>query len=508
MPISTNSVYNSVFLEDRVFYNVMEDGLWYKKIICLVGFDDTLEECKALCMHLLTSLIDKGASVLKYPNKNLDSKLSSAIDYYLCNYSMGYDIRPKTALDSKFVTPIWLYSCSRDDTIYNTNTLPIFKANLTFYPLKFAYSGVKISVFGASRCITRDNTFRASDSVTRSIDSQIRYPSSFPGSFESGTNSASVSSRISTDNRDGMPSSFTKPAKVIKYNLDTIARFIRHCGFTYMDCTAIRNGTADLSGTVYFLLCRSMDEDIDQSIVELSDRIPCISIEWLYDTYISGKMENINKYLVKLDFYDHTNMSVRKRKLERKRSIYHNKVLCFSYLSAIENGLSSNDYRDIGALNVYIVNPVYVLAPWAIEEVSCDKERQMYNNISLIDDKQLMLFLSKEECKNNGLGLFAELSLLLDNALENDSRCKRLNIRNIKVYTSPINKTPREEDLLQIPSELIEGQTLINYIKSGKHINTFNLYDLADSITFVEVENLSQYQDEAIEESNRQLHAR
>lgn len=57
-------------------------------------------------------------------------------------------------------------------------------------------------------------------------------------------------------------------------------------------------------------------------------------------------------------------------------------------------------------------------------------------------------------------------------------------------------------DYFQIPSELLAGNKLQIFERSGN----VNLYDLAESITFVDIDNLSQYQDEIGSETTQELH--
>eukprot|EP00375_Theileria_parva_P001406 XP_764078.1 hypothetical protein [Theileria parva strain Muguga] len=451
MPRSFEDVYNSVYINEDIWRSDHTTGIWNNKTFCLLGFNDSLESCKKLVIKILESLVTRGANVLKYPNKKLDVKRLS-ITYYLCNYSVGYESKPPNSLDYKLVTPIWLYSCNRDNKVYLNETPPFFRANRSFNCLKFKRTGLKVSLFGSFK-----------NKPDSSTEDTLNY---------------------------------------IRYSFDTLVRFISHCGFTFLEPSNLKKENCKKDNKLYLLFCKTFDESIDDHVVNLSTSIPCLSIEWLFDSYLSGELREIKNYLVTpqkfskfspLNNYSDAKPAPKKRK--NVRGGYGNKVLCFSYGFAVENELNKTDFKDFGSVAAYVVNPIYVLAPWSLDTKDNDLKK-MYNSISLVEDNKLLLFVSRSESSHEGMGIFGELSMLVENCAP---KLGKNLVRHVKIYNS-FDTT--DEHFFDIPSELLAGNKLQIFERSGN----VNLYDLAESITFVDIDNLSQYQDEIGSETTQELH--
>ncbi|KAK2198393.1 hypothetical protein BdWA1_001405 [Babesia duncani] len=139
----------------------------------------------------------------------------------------------------------------------------------------------------------------------------------------------------------------------------------------------------------------------------------------------------------------------------------------------------------------------------------------MYNSIALIPDSQVILVLSRAESQDNAMGLFAELSLVIDN---NRYSKRPKFIRNVEIWKNAIIQPNAQNSLerkkfgqtkLNIPDQLIRGNSLFSIFNGNGCVNAFDLYDLADSIMFGEAETLSQYHDdERFLETTRILQAR
>ncbi|KAK2198392.1 bifunctional BRCT domain superfamily/BRCT domain [Babesia duncani] len=239
------NVYKTVFKDEKLFHNHMENCLWQGKTFCLLGFDDGINSGKNLILLLIANIASRGASIVKLPNESLDSKILNSVHYYLCNYSLGYSIRPRNALESRFITPIWLYACNRDNVIYESNYLPIFKPVENFHALKFLKDNITLAILGASE--------------------------------DTGGNANST-----------------------RFDLDTLLRFIRHCGFNSVPCTQVKDTSPN--DLVYIILCTVLLEEIDDEIFKVTRerKIPCLSVEWLFDCYASGELENVSNYAVNL----------------------------------------------------------------------------------------------------------------------------------------------------------------------------------------------------------------
>ncbi|UKJ89703.1 hypothetical protein MACJ_002956 [Theileria orientalis] len=436
-----DDVYKSVYLKEEFWKNDAESGLWHNKTICFLGFDDQLDSCRDLVVYLLKSLITKGANIVKYPNKKVDVR-KIPINFYLCNYSLGVEMKPPNSVDYKLVTPIWLYSCNRDNKIYSSDTLPIFRANNKFNCLQFGRSELKVSLIGSLNNVLCGTV---------------------------------------TDMNE------------IKYSFDTLHRFIAHCGFSFIDYSQLKDPGFKYEGKLYLLFCKTLDESFEDGIIDATANFPCLSIQWLFDSYIAGEMKEIKNYLVSIQRYN--TKSQLKKKKPMKRS-FSSRVLCFSFGFAVENELNNVDLKEFEASAAYVVNPIYVLAPWALKTEN-QNIKKMYNNISLVEEKKLILFISKNESMKEAIGLFGELSLLIENSNANSG--KNL-VRNIRVYNS-LNTTV--SNYIEVPFELLDGKKL-NLFERNPNVN---LYDLADSITFMDMEDLSQYKEEpTMSQNTQELH--
>lgn len=106
--------------------------------------------------------------------------------------------------------------------------------------------------------------------------------------------------------------------------------------------------------------------------------------------------------------------------------------MCFSYGFAVENELNKTDFKDFGSVAAYVVNPIYVLAPWSLDTKDNDLKK-MYNSISLVEDNKLLLFVSRSESSHEGMGIFGELSMLVENCAP---KLGKNLVRHVKIYNS------------------------------------------------------------------------
>ncbi|KAK1938642.1 hypothetical protein X943_003077 [Babesia divergens] len=427
MEQSVDSVYRQVYDASDVYRNDKK-GLWHKRTFCLVGFEQDIDSGKDLIMLVIASLVSRGASVFKLPNKKLDSKTLAGADFFLCNYSLSLSALNYDLMETKLVTPIWLYACNRDALLYDTQLMPIFTANGSFYPLMFAQEDITVY-------------------IVNQMDS-----------------------------------------KVLKDSADVITRFARHCGFK------IRNPGTILSdvppqGKTYFLVAQTMDKKFDSHIIAYVNKykVPCLAMQWIIDCYIAGEIEDVKKYCVDIQFEATTYTSAKKRKTSPidatiAACIQHKRTVCLSYAAALE---SSDDVRKMirnDEINLHVVNPIHLLAPWTLD-LAPTRERSLYNNLSLVNDSRIMLYISPQEAEDGAIGIFAHISILMEDYKYRYKKSPK-GLRNIEIHNVQemyMQKYPATYSAINIPQELIAGESLV----PRGLARSFNLYDLADSIAFM-----------------------
>ncbi|KAK1442569.1 hypothetical protein BgAZ_300870 [Babesia gibsoni] len=458
MADKVEEVYRVVYERLGVYKNNGK-GLYMNRTFCLVGFEHEVDSGKELIKYMITTLISRGASLFKYPNKNLEKNTLTAADYFVCNYGLGLSALTYDILETKLVTPIWLYVCNRDCVVYDTQLLPIFTAAKSFRPLMFSQEEITVL-------------------IVNELDSRS-----------------------------------------IKDSADILTRFARHCGFKIENAGAIRSGRphfymkscrpdAPPQGKTYFLIAQSMDKKFDAHILAYIHKykVPCVAIQWLLDCYASGELEDVKKYLVDAQFEATTVTTTKKRRISPidgtiAACIQHKRTVCLSYAAALD---CSEEVRRMirgGDVKIHVVNPIHLLAPWTMDIVST-RDRSLYNNLSLVDESRILLYVSAQEAAEGALGIFAQISMLMDDFQYRHIK-RHKGVRNIEIHHIQdiyLKNFPGPYTAISVPQELIAGDSLV----PRGHTRTFNLYDLADSIAFMGDDNIME--DEEIHD--QQTHIR
>ncbi|CDR94949.1 BRCT domain containg protein,putative [Babesia bigemina] len=421
MANDVESVFRLVY-EDLGIYRNEGNGLWQNRTFCIVGFEHEIPSGAELIKYLLEALIKRGASVVKLPNDKLENKTLSIVDHYLCNYSLGYNALAHDILETKLVTPIWLYTCHRDARIHDTKMLPIFTPVGVFCPLMFA-----------------------KDDVTIWIVSEM-------------------------------------PSKELRHSSDVLSRFARHCGFKIMGFGDTRS-----------VMGQTLDTAADSHIIAYANKhkLPCVAIQWLIDCYVAGEIEDIKKYSVDIQFEATMKANSKKRRISAidatiAACIQEGRVMCLSYSAAVEATEEVREMIRSKEIKVHVINPLYLLAPWSMEQIS-GRERTLYNNLSLVDEDRIILYISRQEARNGAFGIFAQISMFMDYC---KFRRKKRNkaVRNIEIHPLQdmyLPAYPGVESAISIPEEMLAGDSLV----SRGRTRSFNLYDLADSVAFMGDDN-------------------
>ncbi|ORM41501.1 uncharacterized protein BXIN_2588 [Babesia sp. Xinjiang] len=429
------NAFREVYEELGVYRNDGK-GLWQGRTFCIVGFEHEIQSGAELIKYILSALISRGASVLKFPNDKLEHKSLSIIDFYLCNYSLGYNALEHDILETKLVTPIWLYTCHRDSQIYDTRLLPIFMPVGVFWPLMFAKEDITVYIVSdlGSKCLRNSS--------------------------------------------------------------DVLSKFARHCGFK-----VLRFDPSPHSKT-YIIVGRGLDKMVDAHIISYCNKhkYTCLSAQWIMDCYLAGEIEDVKKYLLDIEF-EPTLIDISTKRMvspiDPTIAICNKekRVLCISYPAAIE---ATEEVREMirgKEIKIHVVNPLYVLAPWAVDQIS-GRERNLYNNISLVDAEKILMYISRQEAHNGAFGIFAQISMCMEYAkFRSTKRPKR--VRNIELHPLQdiyLPQFPGTASAITIPQEMLAGASLI--FRGCRR--SFNLYDLADSIEYLGEDNILLEEEEML----------
>ncbi|GFE54468.1 DNA topoisomerase 2-binding 1 isoform X3, putative [Babesia ovis] len=431
MDMDVEYAYKQVYEELGIYRNEGK-GLWQGRTFCIVGFEHEIQSGADLIKCIISALIVRGASVMKFPNEKLGHKVLSIIDFYVCNYSMGYNALGHDILETKLVTPIWLYTCNRDSQIYDTRLLPIFMPVSVFWPLMFSQEDVTVYII------------------------------------------------------NGMG------PKCLRNSSDILSRFARHCGFKTL---RLGETIADATphGRTYVVMGRPLDKTADAHIISFVNKHKhiCVSVQWMMDSYLKGEIEDVNKYLVDVDF-EATVVGASKKGATSSidgtiaHCIREKRVICLSYAAAIESTEEVREMIRASEVKIHVVNPLYLLAPWAVEHLSA-RERNLYNNLTLLEPEHILLYISKHEARNGAFGIFAQISMCMEYSKFRSAKRLR-HVRNIEIhplhdlYASPYQGM---ESAVPIPQELLAGESLVFRGRT----RSFNLYDLADSIEYLGEDN-------------------
>ncbi|GIX65226.1 BRCT domain containing protein,putative [Babesia caballi] len=432
MENDVESVYRRVYAELDIYRNERK-GLWQGRTFGIAGFEHDMQSGAELIKYIIEALVSRGASLLKLPNENVEQKTLAVVDFYLCNYSMGYNALTHDIMETKLVTPIWLYTCHRDAYIHDTRLLPIFMPIGVFSPLMFAKEEVTIYI---------------------------------------------VSEMASKSLRD---------------SADVLSRFGRHCGFKIMGFGDTRSDTPP-HGKTYIVMGQTLDKAVDAHIIAYvhKHKLPCVAVQWLMDCYLAGEIEDVKKYSVDVQFEADTRHTSKKRRVSAidatvSACVHGRRVMCMSYAAAVE---ATEEVRDMirgKEIKVYVINPLYLLAPWAAEQLSL-RERTLYNNLSLVEDERITLFISRQEAREGAFGIFAQISMFMEYGKFRRKRRPKA-IRNIEIHPLQdmyLPAYPGAESAIPIPQEMLEGESLV----ARGRTKSFSLFDLADSVSFMGEDNM------------------
>ncbi|EDO06104.2 hypothetical protein BBOV_II001470 [Babesia bovis T2Bo] len=431
MDPDVDNVYNIVYRDNGIYHNE-GNGLWHKCTFCIIGFEDEIPSGKELIKCLISALIVRGASVVKLTNDEVGYKTLPKIDYYICNYSLGYNALTQEIPASQLVTPIWLYACHRDSEIYDTSLLPIFTPVGLFCPLMFSNENITIHVVnGISSKRLRDST-------------------------------------------------------------DIIWRFARHCGFKIAGLgeTNIEQSQNDTTYLVFGIMPQNNEYIPPLSYIS-NYKHRCISIQWLMDCYLSGEIKDVTKYLINVDLHMNV-LDVPWNKIQTPidatiaHCVKEGRIICLSYAAAIEANEELLRIIKNDGINIYVINPLWILAPWAVD-ANAGTERIIYNTLSLVDCDHILLYVSTKESENNAFGIFAQLSMCME---YDKFRCAKRPkmVRNIEMHPLSdiyLPSYPGVASAIPIPQELLSGETLAFMGRT----RSFSLYDLIDSIEYLGEEN-------------------
>eukprot|EP00371_Babesia_bovis_P001025 XP_001609672.1 hypothetical protein [Babesia bovis T2Bo] len=209
------------------------------------------------------------------------------------------------------------------------------------------------------------------------------------------------------------------------------------------------------------------------------------------DCYLSGEIKDVTKYLINVDLHMNV-LDVPWNKIQTPidatiaHCVKEGRIICLSYAAAIEANEELLRIIKNDGINIYVINPLWILAPWAVD-ANAGTERIIYNTLSLVDCDHILLYVSTKESENNAFGIFAQLSMCME---YDKFRCAKRPkmVRNIEMHPLSdiyLPSYPGVASAIPIPQELLSGETLAFMGRT----RSFSLYDLIDSIEYLGEEN-------------------